>query len=253
MQRYPWNGPVVFNGSIYPAERLPWSYVPVWLVIASPLIIVIFTLLGFLLPLGRAIKTRTVDLRVAVVYMALLVPLALMIVLHATLYDGPRQFFFLIPVMILIATYGFLSLCDLLLLRQQYLSRILLATLVIKDMSDLHPYEYTYFNALVGGVPGANGKYDIDYWRICSKPAAQWLASNYQNFTNKPNPTTMSLPITDQVMLYLPKSFSLNDGNPDFYIGSMKDHYDKLFPNYRIIHTESINGQVLACVVKVRS
>ena len=263
MQRYPWNGPVVFNGSIYPAERLPWSYVPVWLVIASPLIIVIFTLLGFLLPLGRAIKTRTVDLRVAVVYMALLVPLALMIVLHATLYDGPRQFFFLIPVMILIAAYGFLSLCDLLLLRQQYLSRILLATLVIitcinylfviKDMSDLHPYEYTYFNALVGGVPGANGKYDIDYWRICSKPAAQWLASNYQNFTNKPNPTTMSLPITDQVMLYLPKSFSLNDGNPDFYIGSMKDHYDKLFPNYRIIHTESINGQALACVVKVRS
>jgi hypothetical protein len=112
MQRYPWNGPVIFNGGIYPGQRLPWSYIPVWLAIGSPLIIVIFTLLGFLLPLGRAIKTRMIDLRVAVVYMALLVPVALMIVLHATLYDGPRQFSFLIPVMILIAAYGYLSLGD---------------------------------------------------------------------------------------------------------------------------------------------
>ena len=226
MQRYPWNGPVIFNGGIYPGQKLPWSYIPVWLAIGSPLIIVLFTLLGFLLPLGRAIKTRMIDLRVVVVYMALLVPVALMIVLHATLYDGPRQFSFLIPVMILIAAYGFLSLCDLLLLRQQRLPRILLAALVIttsinyvfviKDMSDLHPYEYTYFNALVGGVSGANGKYDIDYWRICSKPAAQWLASNYQKFTEKQNPTVTSLPISDQVMLYLPKSFSLNEANPVF-------------------------------------
>lgn len=262
MQRYPWNGPVIFNGGIYPGQRLPWSYIPVWLAIGSPLIIVLFTLLGFLLPLGRAIKSRMIDLRVVVVYMALLVPVALMIVLHATLYDGPRQFSFLIPVMILIAAYGFLSLCDLLLLRQQRLPRILLAALVIttsinfvfviKDMSDLHPYEYTYFNALVGGVSGANGKYDIDYWRICSKPAAQWLASNYQKFTEKQNPTVTSLPISDQVMLYLPKSFSLNEANPDFYVGSMKDHFDQRFPKYRIIHTESIAGQIPACVVKMR-
>src|SRR6266487_4335188 len=206
--------------------------------------------------------TMMIDLRVVVVYMALLVPVALMIVLHATLYDGPRQFSFPIPVMILIAAYGFLSLCDLLLLRQQRLPRILLAALVIttsinfvfviKDMSDLHPYEYTYFNALVGGVSGANGKYDIDYWRICSKPAAQWLASNYQKFTEKQNPTVTSLPISDQVMLYLPKSFSLNEANPDFYVGSMKDHFEQLFPKYRIIHTESIAGQIPACVVKMR-
>ena len=194
--------------------------------------------------------------------MALLVPVALMIVLHATLYDGPREFAFLIPVMIIIAAYGFLSLCDLLWLRHQLFSRILLAMLiittcinylfVIKDMRDLHPYEYTYFNALVGDVSGANGKYDIDYWQISSMPVAQWLACTYHKFTSKQNPTITSVPVADQVMLYLPKSFSLNDANPDFYVGSMKDHFDQLFPKYRIIHTESIAGQIPACVVKMR-
>ena len=262
MQKYPWNGPVVFDGGVYPGQRLPWIYVPEWLVIGSPLIIVIFTLLGFLLPLGKAIKIRMVDLRIAVVYMALIIPIILMIAFHATLYDAQRQFFFIIPMMILIAAYGFLSLCDLLLLRQHLLLKILLATLlittcinylfVIKDMRDLHPYEYTYFNSLVGGVAGANGNYDIDYWRICTKPAAQWLGSNYQKFTNKRKPTVMNLPVTEQVMMYLPNSFTLNDANPDFYIGSMKDHFDKPFPNYRIIYTERIAGQVPVCVVKVR-
>jgi hypothetical protein len=81
---------------------------------------------------------------------------------------------------------------------------------------------------------------------------SEWLASNYQKFTDKQNPTIMSLPAKEQVMLYLPTSFSLKGTNPDFYIGSMKDHVDTFFPNYRIIHTESIAGQVPACVVKVR-
>ncbi len=263
IQRFPWNGPVLFNGRIYHAESLPLSYILVWLVIGSPLIIIIFTLFGFLLPLGRSIKARALDPQAAIVYMALVVPVALMIVLHATLYDGQRQFFFLIPVMILIAAYGFLSLCDQLLLRQQLLARILLAVLIvstcisylfiIKSMRDIHPYEYSYFNALVGGVPGANGKYDTDYWRICSKPAAEWLGNNYQKFTNKQNPTATSFPIPILALLYLPGSFKEDNTNPDFYIGSTKDHFDQRFPNYRIIHTESINGQVPVCVIKMKT
>jgi hypothetical protein len=28
----------------------------------------------------------------------------------------------------------------------------------------LHPYEYLFYNSLVGGLPGANGRYATDYW-----------------------------------------------------------------------------------------
>ena len=261
MQKYPWDGIVLFNGVYYHPVKLPWFYVPTWLVIGSPLIIVIFTLLGLFMAPGRWIHARAVDKQVAVVCLALLIPLVALIVTHPILYDGPRQFFFLVPVMILLAAYGLFSLCSLLLLRRQLLARILLALVVmttcfiylflIKDMSDLHPYEYTYFNALVGGVPGATGKYDSDYWRICSMNSAQWLANNYRQFTRKQNPTVTSFPVPLQVLLYLPTYFSKDDSHPDFYIGSMKDGFDKRFPNYRIIHTESIGGQVPDCVVKM--
>ena len=123
--------------------------------------------------------------------------------------------------------------------------------LIFKTTSDLHAYEYVYFNELVGGIEGAKGNYDLDYWRICTKPAAQWLSTHYQSLTHNPHPTVTS-PFAFLALDYLPAAFSENDTNPDFYIGSVHDHLDQQFPNYTIIHTERIDGQVLACVVKMR-
>ena len=34
----------------------------------------------------------------------------------------------------------------------------------VRTLVQLHPYEYLYFNAFVGGLPGAAGRYDTDYW-----------------------------------------------------------------------------------------
>lgn len=38
-----------------------------------------------------------------------------------------------------------------------------LATAFVQHVR-LHPYQSTYFNALVGGVAGADGRYETDYW-----------------------------------------------------------------------------------------
>jgi hypothetical protein len=44
-------------------------------------------------------------------------------------------------------------------------------------MVRLHPYEYTYFNRLAGGVAGAHGRYMLDYWGLSFKQASQELAA----------------------------------------------------------------------------
>jgi hypothetical protein len=44
-------------------------------------------------------------------------------------------------------------------------------------MVRLHPYEYTYFNRLAGGVAGAQGRYMLDYWGLSLKQASQALAT----------------------------------------------------------------------------
>jgi hypothetical protein len=49
--------------------------------------------------------------------------------------------------------------------------------LPIGDMARLHPFEYTYYNRLAGGVAGARGNYMIDYWGLSFKQASQELAA----------------------------------------------------------------------------
>jgi hypothetical protein len=52
-------------------------------------------------------------------------------------------------------------------------------------MARLHPYEYTYFNRLAGGVAGARGRYMLDYWGLSFKQASQglaaWLAERHES------------------------------------------------------------------------
>ena len=39
----------------------------------------------------------------------------------------------------------------------------------------LHPYQYIYYNSLVGGVNGAARQYDLDYWGTSFKEAVEYL------------------------------------------------------------------------------
>ncbi len=42
-------------------------------------------------------------------------------------------------------------------------------------MVRIHPYEYSYFNHLAGGVAGAQHRYMLDYWGLALKQASQGL------------------------------------------------------------------------------
>jgi hypothetical protein len=42
----------------------------------------------------------------------------------------------------------------------------------------LHPYEYIYYNELVGGVSGAKGRFELDYWATSYREAMDYLSSN---------------------------------------------------------------------------
>ena len=42
----------------------------------------------------------------------------------------------------------------------------------------LHPYQYIYYNSLVGGVNGAARQYELDYWGTSFKEAAEYINQN---------------------------------------------------------------------------
>jgi hypothetical protein len=43
------------------------------------------------------------------------------------------------------------------------------------EMIRLHPYQYTHFNRIAGGVRAADERYMLDYWGLAFKQAAQQL------------------------------------------------------------------------------
>jgi hypothetical protein len=47
--------------------------------------------------------------------------------------------------------------------------------LPIKEMVKLHPYQYTHFNAISGGIRAANDRYMLDYWGLAFTEAAHQL------------------------------------------------------------------------------
>ena len=48
----------------------------------------------------------------------------------------------------------------------------------VAKMINLHPLEYLYYNSLVGGLKGAYGKYETDYWGLGFKEAVLWFKQN---------------------------------------------------------------------------
>ena len=57
---------------------------------------------------------------------------------------------------------------------------LLLCSLIgpIRHIIVNHPYEYVYFNSLVGGMDGAYGQYEMDYYYHTTREASEWILAN---------------------------------------------------------------------------
>ena len=154
--KYPWNGSVLYQGQMQLAVDLPRSYALVWLVIGSPPVLLLCAALGLFIFGGLYMRKRILDLPMALVLLACTVPLSIIVGLHSVLYNGLRQFLFLVPSLILLATYGVTRTLAFCWQRKQTVLFLLLVLCIVgsyiwtvNDMLILHPYEYLYFSPLV--------------------------------------------------------------------------------------------------------
>jgi hypothetical protein len=59
--------------------------------------------------------------------------------------------------------------------------QLALAALVLEPIvwyARAHPYQYVYFNPLVGGLSRASRSYETDYWGLSLREAAEWMSAN---------------------------------------------------------------------------
>jgi hypothetical protein len=174
---YPYNGEVLFMGRAVPVHELPWTYPWVWLGIGIPLGILALaaTAFYFLRPLS---KHPVFGLLAG----ALLLNLGMVAVFRPSVYDGLRHLLFLLPILSTLAVLGAWGLWNRLdpgLPRKALAFTLTVyAASIAARMADLHPYEYLFFNQTVGGLNGAYGNYETDYWGASYRAAADWLRLN---------------------------------------------------------------------------
>jgi 4-amino-4-deoxy-L-arabinose transferase-like glycosyltransferase len=180
----PWRE--VFQGQFILVPDMPRRYVPQLFALTLPDMMLALgvggTVGAFIAAGDRAlpVQRRAVLLFIA---LAATFPIALTAALRPAMYNGIRHFVFVAPA---IAVAGGLAggwLIDRLARRAPaaaLVGGIVLAAgcaLPAAEMARLHPYEYTYFNRIAGGVVGADGRYMLDYWGLSFKQASQALAA----------------------------------------------------------------------------
>jgi hypothetical protein len=160
----------VFEGRTYEMGEVPRLYVPGYLLIRVPLITlsgVAFAVLSMLaLPFAWTPRRRDLALLLA----AVILPLACQVALHGPAFTGMRHFLFVLPALAALAGIGFEAVLDRLAVHGRSLAAgaaVAICACFLWDgatLVRLHPYENLSYNAVVGGLPGAYRRYDMDYW-----------------------------------------------------------------------------------------
>jgi Dolichyl-phosphate-mannose-protein mannosyltransferase len=178
----PWRE--LFAGALIPVPNMPWRYLPTLMGLKLPEGFIALALGGTALAAITILNPAATTSRRAahlVILAAALFPLLVTMLTRPALYNGIRHFIFVLPPLAVLAGMAAGCLFEQLARRGRIAlvagAAVVSAALALPltDMRRLHPYEYTHFNRIAGGVAGARGRYMLDYWGLALKQAAQEL------------------------------------------------------------------------------
>ncbi len=175
-EKFPVQIKILFEGAHISSTEVPWHYIPKWLLISTPL----FGLLGLVLSFGLIPQMRRDNklLMLGFLYFTIVFPLGYVVYKKSVLYDTMRHFFFVYPSIIILSGLAFSYLINVMQKNIKYAVVVLLLVLIAlpaRFMFANHPNEYVYFNELVGGIKGAYGNYETDYYMNSVKQCADWM------------------------------------------------------------------------------
>lgn len=174
-----------FAGHVYRMGEVPRLYVPVYLLVRTPVFMLAGAATGIIALLPRSrMKIGLQQKDLAMLSLAVALPLACQVLLHGPAFTGMRHFLFVIPPLAVLCGIGLDKLLAIAELRHRIVATSAAAMMGACLLWEacvlfrLHPYENLYYNPMVGGVSGAFRRYDLDYW-FNSMPEAIKLLEAY--------------------------------------------------------------------------
>lgn len=174
MSSFPWNGRVLFEGDLYRPEKLPMYYLPSLLAIQFTLPALLLIAGGIVLAFQKRWRTQLPFILMLAAW--IVIPLGYVMLSKPVVYHNFRQFLFMVPPLFLFAGFALTWLYERLNRGFVYAALFALAlTPGLIAIAQLHPYEYVYYNELAGGLQGAQGRYEMEYWRTSLAEATHQL------------------------------------------------------------------------------
>lgn len=179
---------VLYNGAFISAIDLPRAYLPHYLLVTLPELLLVLLTIGAGLGIWQTTRflrakqpPSTAFVGGLLLLLASLLPAGFAIWIGSTLYDGARHFLFIFPPLAVLAGWTLDWMLDRLVAWRAWANRLALGLSVLYlvwlawQIAVLHPYQYAYYNQLAGGLRGAAARFETDYWGTAASAAARQL------------------------------------------------------------------------------
>ena len=193
----PWRE--LFGGQLIPVIDMPRSYVPTLFAVQVPELLLALGLCGtagaiFAIVRNADRSTDGAGRRAALLatVLAVILPVLITIVTRPAMYNGIRHFVFVLPPFAVLAGLAGAHFAE----RLRHYGKVAVGAGIVAlsagiaspiiDMARLHPYEYTDYNRLAGGVSHARQNYMLDYWGLSLTQASRQLLADISGRHERP-------------------------------------------------------------------
>ncbi len=159
MSQFPTSLRQIFEGEVVWSELLPWYYLPKYMIMTIPFIVLWGLCIFFVL--FKKQKIREHRLFSWFLLISILLPLAFIIIKGSNIYGAWRHVLFIYPPLVILASEGLNQLFSL--SAKKWISVSIGILFVLLSLNPLlfsvrnHPYQYLYYNEIAGGIQGIYG------------------------------------------------------------------------------------------------
>jgi hypothetical protein len=228
-----------FAGELISNYDVDWRYMPHYFWYKLPEFVIVLFVVGTVVGTGifvwriRRVRSFTDNLVLGLLGLSLWFPWAYAVYKESVLYDGLRHFLFEVPVLVAAVAWFVDGIVTRVVRRFGQPGTVATAVVIgglcvdqYATMVRLHPHEYVNFNRFIGGLSGAVGQYDTDYYAETYGEASEGLAR--QLWKDDPDEYLNSMyrvagcGASFRIMRRLPPNFLYRKGTTgeyDFWLG----------------------------------
>ncbi len=257
----------LYQGSYIDSRELPWHYIPVWIVITTPILYTLSFFAGVFISIKYIFKNFLIYFKSLkrydlIILIWFFLPLFAVIILKSNLYDAWRLMFFIYPALLILSLKGFVSLFDIIKIKIKGRAYTLLNVIIVisialslvsttRFMVKNHPFQNVYFNLLAGR--DIKNNFELDYWGLSYRQALEYILRNDSEKTikvyalNRPGEINADIltPIERNRLEYV----DFDDAK--YFLSNYRDHKDE-YPYENEFYSININGAKIMVVYKLK-